>query len=1135
MDNRNIFNGGISLDENFESEAISPNTEEIATQIAIQSYICSNLSKISLHRLGTGSYGEVYEILDSGRSSGNVIKISTKSCTSSDYNPNYSVAHEAKILQALKGLKNVVQIKDSGQFSTRKGEFDWYIAEKLYSIDNNTINQIFSNPTDNINQVSYSETNILRFAMDLSEALIQIKERLKKNNDRLIHRDIKLENIMYGYDSSGNIVFKLIDFGISKTFSGTNGGTRIGSYNTMAPEQFFEHKYSANERTDVYALCCVLYKLINNDHSYLFSISANDIRHSRIEAPNERLVLNNIYKVDVEEYLEKENHKHTVYPSSEFFSSNLLPFGSRELKQAIMKGLSLNLNDRPSPEEFQLAIFKCLKANGPLLGITVNSFSSYSMYSEFIKSIKNTPQIHKTITAETPKFKEAVNDDANGIVNTDTEKTKAETKRSKSPKTKDSNKTKDHSGLPVFLAVILDAAAAILFSLWPVLFADSYYEHISSFFIVSDYSYPIILFLFILFNVIIVKGMSVLLAYSYFIKKKPVMSQVFSLIIEALLYIPAISILLVYIIALFADYEYFAADICAFTALLAIAFANSITNIIFVHRQRHFKNISSSGSSTTDNGAYRKVIVQHTALCSVISILFICLVAFWQYSICLDLNVNNRKLVNPIYISSTSFFIAFCSILFFALSFICIGRLYKKLNYSLTELTISRELCSDIKTLNKYTSLKKLSVYIPEPAIIVASFKITKKLEALAITNEYGNNAVLSINCIDYLSIYNGLHYGSFEINCNHSAYKNDKGYGFYYQDSPAYFFPLKSLTLNGITLSTILFISFYPNLLNLNLNKCSLERIDDISCKRFNENNLPFSISNLSKLTTLSLADNLITDVEPLSALENLQCVNLSNNKIKKITASWRSLRIKEFYCSNNQLVSICGINNLTILKKIDCSNNSITDISFLNKSRYSLEQVNVGNNPLPKDAVSSAFSGCTKLRELSINSTNTSNLSFVSYCSDLRFFAANFNSITDGTPLSYCRKLETLDLSCNTINDISFLKNLTAIKDLWLACNEITDISALPRVYYTQLNLSDNNIQSFAPLSYLAGDLLVVSYNEQIDFIGNIKYLHQFKRIFFFDVPDDKKVRIEDELGKEKCYFNPKIKAGNPYRFRV
>lgn len=92
---------------------------------------------------------------------------------------------------------------------------------------------------------------------------------------RLVHRDVKPENLFVVSQNDGIESVKLIDFGIAKVSSltgdnepRTQSGDRMGSLAYMSPEQVLA-KSDIDHRTDIYSLGVVLYELLSgaNPHS----------------------------------------------------------------------------------------------------------------------------------------------------------------------------------------------------------------------------------------------------------------------------------------------------------------------------------------------------------------------------------------------------------------------------------------------------------------------------------------------------------------------------------------------------------------------------------------------------------------------------------------------------------------------------------------------------------------------------------------------------------------------------------------------------------------------------------------------------------------------------------------------------
>ncbi len=95
------------------------------------------------------------------------------------------------------------------------------------------------------------EETVLKIAKDMCRALMLCGEH------NIIHRDIKPQNMFVSPHGD----YKLGDFGVAKTVEKTMGGTKIGTYNYMAPEVYNNQPYG--KAADIYSLGLTLYWLLN--------------------------------------------------------------------------------------------------------------------------------------------------------------------------------------------------------------------------------------------------------------------------------------------------------------------------------------------------------------------------------------------------------------------------------------------------------------------------------------------------------------------------------------------------------------------------------------------------------------------------------------------------------------------------------------------------------------------------------------------------------------------------------------------------------------------------------------------------------------------------------------------------------
>lgn len=106
-----------------------------------------------------------------------------------------------------------------------------------------------------------------RFANDeASQAAKQMFSAVHQlHTQGIVHRDIKLENWLYGTDS-GNAHLKLIDFGLACHWDGaTPLSEACGTTAYMAPEVFQQHY---TNKCDVWSVAVVLYSILSGVHPF---------------------------------------------------------------------------------------------------------------------------------------------------------------------------------------------------------------------------------------------------------------------------------------------------------------------------------------------------------------------------------------------------------------------------------------------------------------------------------------------------------------------------------------------------------------------------------------------------------------------------------------------------------------------------------------------------------------------------------------------------------------------------------------------------------------------------------------------------------------------------------------------------
>ncbi|OMJ74353.1 hypothetical protein SteCoe_26742 [Stentor coeruleus] len=194
----------------------------------------SNLSNyVSLSFLGVGGYGEVLEAFHVPSKTYRALKIISKINFKHKEHNFCQVQRESLILSKL-SHKNII-----GYFETLEDDLKFYIITEL-CLGGSLAEKLRKSK-------KFSEA----FTIEIMKQVLDAVEYL--HSQKIIHRDIKLENILLK-DSSSNSI-KLIDFGCSEYIKpGESLSSCMGSLFYLAPEVI---KGNSTEKTDVWS-CGIL-------------------------------------------------------------------------------------------------------------------------------------------------------------------------------------------------------------------------------------------------------------------------------------------------------------------------------------------------------------------------------------------------------------------------------------------------------------------------------------------------------------------------------------------------------------------------------------------------------------------------------------------------------------------------------------------------------------------------------------------------------------------------------------------------------------------------------------------------------------------------------------------------------------
>lgn len=97
-----------------------------------------------------------------------------------------------------------------------------------------------------------------REAARIIKSLMEVLEYMHAKN--ILHRDIKLENILLPFDDNDTLI-KLADFDLASPIAEINHSKQCGTPGYMAPEVFYQRFGGYSPKTDVFSSGIVLYAL----------------------------------------------------------------------------------------------------------------------------------------------------------------------------------------------------------------------------------------------------------------------------------------------------------------------------------------------------------------------------------------------------------------------------------------------------------------------------------------------------------------------------------------------------------------------------------------------------------------------------------------------------------------------------------------------------------------------------------------------------------------------------------------------------------------------------------------------------------------------------------------------------------
>lgn len=279
----------------------------------------------------------------------------------------------------------------------------------------------------------------------------------------------------------------------------------------------------------------------------------------------------------------------------------------------------------------------------------------------------------------------------------------------------------------------------------------------------------------------------------------------------------------------------------------------------------------------------------------------------------------------------------------------------------------------------------------------------------------------------------------------------------------------LKELTVQNYTFDSVDFLASLSNLENLSLTGCrfpakELEIIAGLpNLKKLTMNDCGLStlsgLENAQGLTDLSIRENTVRNLEPLSTLVNLENLDLSQNALTNLNALSGLIKLKTLDVSYNVLSTLSPIASCQELTTLLANNNKISILDAL-QHLTRLEKLHLQKNALSD---LTALGACTNLVELDISNNNVTAIAALKTLINLELFDFSNNKVTSLPAWPDGCKLRSIDGSYNQVESLAPLKNMHSLTHVLMDYNALTSVDDIANCFnLVQVNVYGNKIEN-------------------------------------------------------------------------
>ena len=261
--------------------------------------------------------------------------------------------------------------------------------------------------------------------------------------------------------------------------------------------------------------------------------------------------------------------------------------------------------------------------------------------------------------------------------------------------------------------------------------------------------------------------------------------------------------------------------------------------------------------------------------------------------------------------------------------------------------------------------------------------------------------------------------------------------------------------------------------------------------------------LSLCTRLRSLDLTNNAISDLSPLMNLQKLEKLRISGNQITDLRPLIGLPALRYLEVTGNGVTETSAVGSLAALQTLDLSDNPVSDFSGL-KKLSELQTLRLENTGLRDPDLENLY-GLKKLSRLAMERNDGLSAEAMSALrSSLPTCDISFDTLVYTVSLGgvdYRTDITELVIENTEMNSLYGLEKFDCLETVRLSRNRIENISAFQnthsRATLLSLDLGFNQIQDVTPLSALTALESLDLRSNQISSVESLRRLHQLKKL--------------------------------------